>query len=148
MAGQPEGVQVFWGYALHPDRTGDFVGKPMSACGGADILHELRGHLAFDADVFKRATCIPCRMPFITSQFQPRRTGDRPPPVPDFAHNIGLVSQFVEIPEDTVFTVEYSVRAAQTAVYALFGVDRDVPPVTPHDEALDARIAALITALR
>lgn len=148
MAGQPEGVQVFWGYALHPDRIGDFVARPMSACGGADILRELRGHLAFDEAVFARATCIPCRMPYITSQFQPRRAGDRPPPVPDFAHNIGLVSQFVEIDADTVFTVEYSVRAAQMAVYALFGVERPVPPVTAHDKALDAQVAALMKAFR
>jgi oleate hydratase len=26
---------VFWGYALHPDRIGDFVAKPMSDCSGA-----------------------------------------------------------------------------------------------------------------
>ena len=71
-ADQPANVQVFWGYALHPDRVGDFVAKPMSDCSGAEILHELCGHLNFDAAVFKAATCIPCRMPYITSMFMPR----------------------------------------------------------------------------
>ena len=33
-ANQPAGVYVFWGYALHPDRIGDFVAKPMSECSG------------------------------------------------------------------------------------------------------------------
>jgi oleate hydratase len=61
--GQPKDVQVFWGYALHPDRVGDFVAKPMSECGGAEILQELCGHLNFDGTVFEKATCIPCRMP-------------------------------------------------------------------------------------
>lgn len=45
--GQPEGVQVFWGYALHPDRVGDLVGKPMAECSGAEILKELCVHLEF-----------------------------------------------------------------------------------------------------
>jgi oleate hydratase len=35
-----------------------------------------------------------------------------------------------------VFTVEYSVRAAQMAVYQLLGIERPVPPVTPHDKSL------------
>jgi len=34
---QPAGVQVFWGYALHPDRVGDFVGKAMSDCSGHSL---------------------------------------------------------------------------------------------------------------
>ncbi|MGP6157516.1 MAG: oleate hydratase, partial [Vulcanimicrobiaceae bacterium] len=47
-AGQPADVQVFWGYALHPDRVGNFVPKPMTDCTGEDILRELCGHLNFD----------------------------------------------------------------------------------------------------
>jgi myosin-crossreactive antigen len=35
------------------------------------------------------------------------------------SRNLAFVSQFVEVPEDVVFTVEYSVRAAQMAVYQL-----------------------------
>ena len=146
-ADQPEDVQVFWGYALHPGRIGDFVARPMSACTGADILQELCGHLNFDMETtFAAANCIPCRMPYITSMFMPRAPGDRPLPVPENARNLAFVSQFVEIPEDTVFTVEYSVRAAQIAVYKLLEIDREVPPVRRHDQSLKVRLDALIKA--
>ena len=57
-------------------------------------------------------------------------------------------SQFVEIPDDVVFTVEYSVRAAQTAVYALFGVDNKIPIITPHDKSLRVRFDALLKAFK
>ena len=146
-AGQPEGVQVFWGYALHPDRVGDFVAKPMAECTGAEILRELCGHLNFDVDeVFANANCIPCRMPYITSMFMPRARSDRPLPVPPSSANLAFVSQFCEIADDVVFTVEYSVRAAQTAVYQLLKVDRAVPPVTPHDKSVKVRFDALVKA--
>ncbi|MFM0472402.1 oleate hydratase, partial [Paraburkholderia strydomiana] len=39
------------------------------------------------------------------------------------------VGQFCELPNDVVFTVEYSVRSAQTAVYTLLGLNRTVPAV-------------------
>jgi len=146
--GQPGGVQVFWGYALHPDRIGDFVAKPMAACTGAEILQELCGHLNFDPVTVASANCIPCRMPYITSMFMPRAVGDRPLPVPPNSKNIAFVSQFVEIPEDVVFTVEYSVRAAQIAVYQLLGIDRPVPPVLHHDKSIKVRLGALIKAFR
>jgi oleate hydratase len=127
---------VFWGYALHPDRIGNFVAKPMSDCTGAEILIELGGHLNFDRSVFKDASCIPCRMPYITSMFMPRAKSDRPLPVPANSRNLAFVSQFVEIPDDVVFTVEYSVRAAQMAVYRLLGLRREVPLVTRHDRSI------------
>ena len=141
--GQPNNVQVFWGYALHPDRVGNFVAKPMSDCGGAEILKELCGHLNFDPVVLEDAICIPCRMPYITSMFMPRNLVDRPLPVPKNSVNLAFVSQFVEIPDDVVFTVEYSVRAAQMAVYQLMKVDRPVPPVTRHDKSLSVIFATL-----
>ncbi len=144
---QPEGTQVFWGYALHPDRIGDFVAKPMAECTGAEILKELCGHLNFDQSVMASATCIPCRMPYITSMFMPRALSDRPLPVPRNAKNLAFVSQFVEIADDVVFTVEYSVRAAQMAVYELLSVEREVPPITPHDASLKVKFDALLKAL-
>jgi len=142
-AGQPKDVQVFWGYALHPDRVGNFVPKPMSDCGGADILKELCGHLNFDSTVFEDAICIPCRMPYITSMFMPRAATDRPLPVPANSVNLAFVSQFVEIRDDVVFTVEYSVRAAQMAVYQLMKIDRPIPPLTRHDKSLAVIFATL-----
>ncbi|WP_315743298.1 MULTISPECIES: oleate hydratase [unclassified Bradyrhizobium] len=133
---QPKDVQVFWGYALHPERIGNFVAKAMSDCGGADILKELCGHLNFDVSVFENAACVPCRLPYITSMFMPRHKSDRPLPVPANSKNLAFVSQFVEIPDDVVFTVEYSVRAAQIAVYQLLGIGRAIPPITRHDKSL------------
>jgi oleate hydratase len=147
--GQPEGVQVFWGYGLHPDRIGNFVAKPMAECSGEEILRELCGHLNFDYDdVMSTANCIPCRMPYITSMFMPRQYSDRPLPVPTGSRNLAFVSQFVEVAEDVVFTVEYSVRAAQTAVYQLLNVQREVPRVTPHDESLKVKFDAVIKAFK
>jgi len=70
---------------------------------------------------------------------------DRPLPVPCGSKSLGFISQFVEIPEDVVFTVEYSVRAAQTAVYQLLGIARQIPP---HDKSLRVQFEALIKALK
>lgn len=145
---QPPDVQVFWGYALFPDRVGNFVSKPMAECNGAEILQELCSHLRFDPETVESAICIPCRMPYITSMFMPRMRSDRPPPVPRGSRNFAFISQFVEIPDDVVFTVEYSVRAAQMAVYELLGIDRKIPPITPHDKSLQVQFAALIKAFK
>jgi oleate hydratase len=145
---QPADIQVFWGYSLFPDRVGNFVPKPMSECNGAEILRELCGHLRFDLEIVESATCIPCRMPYITSMFMPRMLSDRPLPVPRNSKNLAFVSQFVEIADDVVFTVEYSVRAAQMAVYQLLGIGRKVPPVTPHAKSLQTQLDALIKAFK
>ena len=146
-ANQPDSVQVFWGYSLFPDRVGNFVAKPMADCNGLELLEELCGHLRIDMALFDRANCLPCRMPFITSMFMPRAMGDRPLPVPPFTRNLAFVSQFVEIEQDVVFTVEYSIRAAQMAVYELLGLKMVVPPVTPHDKSLVTQFEALLKAM-
>ena len=147
-ANQPADVHVFWGYSLFPDRIGNFVPKSMTECNGAEIIQEICGHLRFDRETMATANCIPCRMPYITSMFMPRERGDRPFPVPTCSKNLAFVSQFVEIPEDVVFTVEYLVRAAQMAVYELMGVERKVPPVTPHAKSHLAQFEALPKAFK
>jgi oleate hydratase len=129
---QPDGVNVFWGYGLFPEERGNYVDKKMSECTGADILLELWRHLRFDKHLpalLETANCIPCLMPFITSQFMPRKRGDRPLVRPTGTTNIAFIGQFCEIPNDVVFTVEYSVRSAQTAVYSLFNIDKEVSPL-------------------
>lgn len=147
-ANQPADVQVFWGYALFPDRIGNFVAKAMADCSGAEILRELCGHLRFDLDAVATANCIPCRMPYITSMFMPRAYSDRPLPVPKNSKNLAFISQFVEIADDVVFTVEYSVRAAQMAVYELLNVARPVPAIIPHDKSVKTQFEALVKALK
>jgi len=114
------------------DKPGDFVKKPMSACNGREIMTEIMGHLHIEADVSKvleSCICIPCMMPFITSQFLRRSRGDRPQVVPERSKNLAYIGQFCELPDDVVFTVEYSIRSAQTAVYTLLGLNRTPPPV-------------------
>ena len=145
---QPKEVQVFWGYSLFPDRIGNFVAKPMSECNGEEILKELAGHLRFDIEIWESANCIPCTMPYITSMFMPRNATDRPRPVPPGSKNFAFISQFVEIPDDVVFTVEYSIRAAQMAVYELLGIDRIIPPVTRHDKTFQVQFEALLKAFK
>ena len=132
--GQPADVSVLWGYGLSVDEAGNFVHKPMADCSGQDIMTELLGHLQVVAEaarILENCICIPCMMPFITSQFLPRAPGDRPPVLPDGWKNLGLIGQFCEIPQDVVFTVEYSIRSAQLAAYGLLGLDRAPPPVLP-----------------
>ncbi|MDU6492469.1 oleate hydratase, partial [Bradyrhizobium sp.] len=133
---QPADIQIFWGYGLFPDRVGNFVPKPMSECSGAEILKELCGHLRLPLSVFENASCVPCWMPYIMSMFMPRSDGDRPLPVPLTSKNLAFIGQYVELPEDAVFTIEYSVRAAMHAVYQLLNIDRAIPPVTPYDKSL------------
>jgi oleate hydratase len=130
--GQPDDVSVLWGYGLFVDKSGDFIKKPMSACSGREIMTEVLGHLGAQSEaenILKSAICIPCMMPFITSQFMPRAKGDRPDVIPKGAKNFAFIGQYCELPEDVVFTVEYSIRSAQTAVYELLNLKRKPPPV-------------------
>jgi oleate hydratase len=130
--GQPNDIKVFWGYGLFVDQVGNFVNKKMSECSGEELLTELLGHLRFDEHkslILKTSNCIPCMMPYITSQFMPRVKGDRPEVRPAGTTNIAFIGQYCEIPDDVVFTVEYSVRAAQTAVFALLDLDKKVSPL-------------------
>jgi oleate hydratase len=138
---QPDGVAVLWGYGLTVDAPGNFVKKPMSACGGREIMTEILGHLSIVDDapaILASSICIPCMMPFITSQFMPRRHGDRPQVIPAGYGNLALLGQYCELPDDVVFTVEYSIRSAQTAVYALLGLSRKPPAV--YKGTLDTRV--------
>jgi oleate hydratase len=130
--GQPENVTVLWGYGLSVDAIGDFVRKPMAACTGREIMIEFLGHLGLGTQldaILASSNCIPCMMPFITSQFLPREQGDRPWVVPTRSTNYGFIGQFCELPDDVVFTVEYSIRSAQAAVAELLCLKRTPPPV-------------------
>jgi oleate hydratase len=126
---QPKDVEVFWGYALTPSAIGKYAKKPMLECSGSEIFSELLQELhindTFRTEVLASSITIPCSMPFITSQFLTRGPHDRPDVIPKGSTNLAFVGQFVEMPLDTVFTVEYSVRGAETAVYGLMGMDRE-----------------------
>ena len=144
---QPAGVSVLWSYGLHVDAPGNFVGKPMSAGSGREIMTEIVGHLRLDEAaprILNSSICIPCMMPFITSQFLRRKSGDRPLVVPKHSKNLAFIGQFCELPYDVVFTVEYSIRSAQAAVYQLLGLKREPPPVYQGKSELRVLYHALL----
>lgn len=133
--GQPDNVMIIWAYGLFGDKKGDHIKKAMKDCTGEELVMELFYHLGVPeaelADYVATTRVIPVMMPFITAQFMPRKAGDRPAVVPKGSKNFAFIGQFTELPRDTVFTVEYSVRAAMTAVYTLLNIDRKVPEVYP-----------------
>jgi oleate hydratase len=130
--GQPEGENVWWGYGLYPERKGDFIQKPMTECSGAEILEEIVRHLKFDPqwDAIKASSkCIPCNMPYVNNIWFTRKQGDRPSVVPPGSTNLGLIGQYVEVPQDIAFTVEYSTRTAWEAIRLLLKRGPAPPPV-------------------
>ncbi|WP_020596159.1 oleate hydratase [Spirosoma panaciterrae] len=143
---------ILWGYGLYPDKIGDFVKKPMIDCTGEEILTELIHHLHFEeheAEIKASVVnVIPVMLPYIDALFQPHAKADRPAVVPKGSTNLALISQFVEIPDDMVFTEEYSVRAARLAVYTLLGLDKKVAPVTAYSKRPDVLVKAVHTAYR
>jgi oleate hydratase len=127
---QPPGTHVWWGYGLFADRAGDFVGKTMPECSGREILTEVFSHLRWRDELpalLDGANCVPCLLPYTTSQFMPRAPGDRPPVIPPGTTNLAFVGQYCEIPDNVVYTVEYSIHSAALAVASLLGAPERVP---------------------
>jgi len=144
--GQPPGTSVWWGYGLYPDRNGEFVRKPMTACTGAEILEETLRQLRFDKQldaIMASSICVPCYMPYVNNIWLPRRRGDRPPPVPEGATNLGFIGQYVEVPKEIAFTIECSVRTAWEAIYVLLKRGPAPPPVYQGQYDLKALFNAL-----
>lgn len=130
-AGQPTGIHVWWGYGLFADRIGDYVKKTMCECTGEEVLVEVFSHLGWQDQMpalLRSANCIPCLLPYTTSQFMPRARGDRPEVIPPGTVNLAFVGQYCEIPDNVVYTVEYSVHSAALAVASLLGFPERVPP--------------------
>lgn len=131
--GQQEDLCVAWAYGLEWWKEGTVTGKPMFDCTGEEVLREFCHHFGVQ-DVEKVISMSKVRlatMPFITSEFTPRGEGDRPWPVPEGSRNLGFTGQFVETPDDCVFTTEGSARTAQMAVYKLLDLQRDITPIWP-----------------
>lgn len=149
---QDPNTTIFWAYGLYTDRLGDYVKKAMKDCTGEEIFDELLYHLHLidRKEEIKKdiINVIPCMMPYVDAQFQPRKMSDRPNVVPKGSTNFAMISQFVEIPEDMVFTEEYSVRAARIAVYTLLGINKPICKVTPYNKDPKVLKKALETAYR
>ena len=131
---QPKDQCLVWLYGLFPNAEGDFVKKPMKDCTGKEICMEWLYHIGVPEDQIEElaahsANTVPTMMPFASAYFMPRAKGDRPDVVPEGAVNFAFLGQFAEVPRDTVFTTEYSMRTAMVAVYTLLNVDRGVPEV-------------------
>lgn len=130
--GMPPDTYTAWGYGLFIDAPGNHVPKPMAQCTGREILDELLHHLGFD-DIRQAALAstdvTPVMLPYASAMFSPRKPADRPQVLPKGAANFAFLGQHVELPDDTVYTVEYSVHCAMHAVYRLFGVDKPIPPI-------------------
>ena len=145
---QPADQTIFWGYGLYTEAVGDYVKKPMKDCTGEELLNEYLHHLHIPEDQIAELmktviNVIPCYMPYVDAQFEPRKFTDRPQVVPAGSTNFAMVSQFVEIPDDMVFTEEYSVRAARIAVYTLMDVNKPICPVTPYNRCPKVLLKAL-----
>ncbi|KAE8354936.1 oleate hydratase [Aspergillus coremiiformis] len=127
---QPDNVHVLWGYGLNLAKPGNYVKKPMAECTGEEILTELLHHLNFpQEEILPTATTIPCALPLATASLLKRAHYDRPEVIPHNTTNMAFVGQFAEIPHDTTFSMEYSVRGAQMAVFELMGLSKSPPPV-------------------
>lgn len=136
-ATQPKTVHVIWGYGLHPEKEGKYVKKPMELCSGEEIFFELVSMLGFPTDqLLSSAITIPCLMPLGTSMLLSRTRHDRPCVIPHDTTNLALIGQYAEIPDDTTFSVEYSVRGAQLAVCNMMGLP-DGPPKSRKNKLLE-----------
>ncbi len=127
-------ADVLWSDGLFGERIGTVVKKPMSECTGEEILTEFLYHLNMSDiqdEVLKHAYVSTCMMPYITSQFMPRKKTDRPRIVPEGCTNLAFIGQYVEVDDDVVFTIETSVRTPLEAVYMLTGLNKDIIEVNP-----------------
>lgn len=125
---------VLWGDGLFGERIGNYIKKPIAECTGNEIILELLYHfnmLDIKDEVLAHSYISTCMMPYITSQFMPRKETDRPRIVPKGCRNLAFIGQYVEVPGDVVFTIETSVRTPLEAVYALTNLDKDIIEVYP-----------------
>ena len=127
----PPDTYTLWGYGLFLDVDGDYVGKPMRMHGARDPAgaHRparfRRGARRDPGDHRRHAGHAALRVGDVRAS---RRRGPAIG-VAEGRANFAFLGQWVELPEDVVYTVEYSVHCAMHAVYALFGVDRAIRPI-------------------
>ncbi len=131
---QPEDRTLIWFYSLYTNRPGNYIKKPMRECTGLEVAMEWMYHIGvptykIEEYAKNHSNTTTAYMPYIDAFFQPRNGLDRPKVVPDGSVNIAFIGQFAEIPADTIFTTEYSMRSGMEAVYTLMNVDRAVPEV-------------------
>lgn len=158
---QKENETVFWGYFMFPRKNGDYVDKPVIEMTGKEMLQELLGHLSevdraadniinHEEEIMDSiVNAIPVYMPYASALFNQRAMGDRPDVVPKNSKNLAFVSQFAEMPFDMVFTEQYSIRAAQKAVYHFMGIpESQITPVHHYEKDPKVLLKATKTMFR
>lgn len=158
---QKENETVFWGYFMFPRKNGDYVDKPVIEMTGKEMLQELLGHLSevdraadniinHEEEIMDSiVNVIPVYMPYASALFNQRAVGDRPDVVPKNSKNLAFVSQFAEMPFDMVFTEQYSIRAAQKAVYHFMGIpESQMTPVHHYEKNPKVLLKATKTMFR
>ncbi|GKZ29842.1 hypothetical protein AbraIFM66950_006703 [Aspergillus brasiliensis] len=120
---QPADVHVLWGYAMYPEREGNYIKKPMLECCGQEIMEEILKQLDFPVQgILDHSITLPCVVPRAAATLLARLRGDRPQVNPPGIDNLGLIGQFVDIPGEVAVTMDYGVRSAQMAVRHLMGL--------------------------
>lgn len=158
---QKENETVFWGYFMFPRKNGDYVDKPVIEMTGKEMLQELLGHLSevdraadniinHEEEIMDSiVNVIPVYMPYASALFNQRAVGDRPDVVPKNSKNLAFISQFAEMPFDMVFTEQYSIRAAQKAVYHFMGIpESQMTPVHHYEKDPKVLLKATKTMFR
>ena len=143
---QVDDEEVFWGNGLSGENIGDYIKKPMFECTGDEIMTEFLYHLGLldvKDELLAHTYVSTCMMPYINSEFMPRKVTDRPLGVPEGCTNLAFIGQFVEVQDDAVFTVETSVRTAMEAVYQLTRLDREVIEVYPSRYDIRSQITSM-----
>ncbi len=123
---------VLWGDGLYGEKLGNYIKKPMNECTGEEVLKEFLYYCGLEDkmnEIISHSIAIPTVMPYISSQFMPRKISDRPEIIPESVSNLAFIGQFVELEGDVVFTVETSVRTAMTAVYKMYHLDKPIVPL-------------------
>jgi oleate hydratase len=140
---QPDDVDMVHGYILWTDRPGNYIKKPARECTGNEIFSELLYHCGLEDkidQILAHSYVSIAAMPYITSQFMPRRIADRPQVIPEGCVNLAFIGQFVETPADVSFTVDSSVRTAMIAAYGLTGLKK--PTIPMYEPLFDLRVIA------
>lgn len=128
--GQTPQVYTAVGYGQRLEAQGEYVDTSMLRANGRQLIEELIGQLGLErrAATVRAVTDVrSVLLPYAASPLLPRAPGDRPQVAPADAVNFGFLGQYVEIPGEVAFSMEYSVRSAMRAVHGLLGIDRPEP---------------------
>ena len=131
-AGQPPGTQVWWGYGLFADRAGDFVAKTMRELQRRRDPDRSASRTWAGARSCRRCSKAPTASPACCRTRRASSCRGRPATDRRWFHQAPSTSpssaSTVEIPDNVVYTVEYSIHSAALAVATLLGFPQKAPP--------------------